>query len=46
VLLRVDLEDLGGGAQMAVAEPVHDERIIPPFRQAFHGGWQGRGGCR
>jgi len=27
LLLGVDLEDLGGGAEVAVAEPVHDEGV-------------------
>ena len=35
LLLGVDLEDLGGGAEMAVAEPVHDDRVA--VREAFDG---------
>ena len=35
LLLGVDLEDLGGGAEVAVAEPVHDDRVA--VRQAFDG---------
>jgi len=27
LLLGIDLEDLGGGAEVAVAEPVHDEGV-------------------
>ncbi len=35
LLLGVDLEDLGGGAEVAVAEPVHDDRVA--VGQAFDG---------
>ena len=33
-LFGVELEDLGRGSEVAVAEPVHDHRV--PIRLAFH----------